>query len=499
MPAMPTPAPHKGHVLPVACIVVLLALATVVEFWPSSGIKSYAVRAKPELILGRDKITTRNAAYLRMGLLKMSNTFCEPHELAADSKTAIALYGQPCPAPDPAVLHRDMPPSTALLPPTSDSIPEGVTVVSLVCRADHLFGEDHGIVTHPHDTGTSSERPAWISARLGSQLLLESTIALRIHGGFSRQTPHKSFSLNFRENYGGYPKCPPGLFFGPDTPAASRIVLMNAHVPGKFKGALGTEIAAALGCNTSRLTPAVVYLNGTLIKSPFFLYQHQSEDFVKDRFAIKDVDWVRLKAEDRRESDEFIRWRQWIRKDRFPTLLEDEAKRYDIEDLNNWALAISFLSSGDNDQGGYFRDLKATPSIWHSLVWDLDCAFTQGPKPDYAVPYMDANDPFPWLQGNRSRLFLRLMERTPEYRALFRQHVQKSFTERLPKEKLTALAERYVQLARAHPGTYDHLIIRMEEARDFLQTRHEVYLAYLERRLKELEATHPAATLRPAK
>lgn len=494
---MPRPTethPHKGHVLPIACVLVLVGLVVAVELWPTMGMEGYAQRAKPELILGRDKITTRNAAYLRMGLLKMSHTFCEPHELAADSKTALDLYGHPCPAPDPAVLARDMPPSTALLPPTNGGIPEGVTVVSVVCRNDHLFDPAHGIVTNPHDTGKSSERPAWVSARLGSKILLESPIALRIHGGFSRKTPNKSFSLNFRENYGGHAKCPPGLFFGSDTPAADQIVLMNAHNPGKFKGALGTEIAAMLGCNTSRLTPAVVYLNGTLIKSPFFLYQHQSAEFVEDRFALEDIDWVRLKAEDRKESDEFVRWRQWIRKDRFPTLLKDEAAKYDIEDLSNWAMAISYTSTGDNDQGAYFRDRSASPSVWHSLVWDMDCAFTQGPKPDYAVPYSNADDPFPWLQGNRARLFLRLMERTPEYRDLFQRHVQEALTTKLPKEKLMAMADRYVQLARSHPGTYDGLVISVEEARDFLQTRHEAYQAYLDKKLQELQTTHPDGT-----
>lgn len=474
--------------MPVAYIAALIGLALVLHLWPTTGLAGYAVRAKPELIHGQDRITTRNAAFLRMGLLKMSHHFWEPHQLAASSPEAIALYGQPCAAPDAAKLKQDLPPSTALLPPVGDSaVPEGVTVVSLVCRNDHLFDPEHGIVMNPHDTGRNSERPAWLSARLGSQVLVESPIGLRIHGGYSRHMPHKSFSLVFRESYGGHPKCPPGLFFGPDTPAASHIILINATHPSKFNAALGTEIATELGCHTSRLTPAVVYLNGTQIKAPFFLYQHQSPDFVKQRFQLADIDWMRLKANRERENANYVKWRQWIRKDRFPTVLADEAARYDLDDLNAWALAISFTSTADNNQGGYFRDRNDPKAPWRSLVWDMDCAFVSDPSQLGAGPYMDIEDPIRTLLGDRARLFHRLMERVPEYRDQFRSFANASLSEKLPKEKLLALADKYARLAQSHPTASKELLEVMERTRRFLETRHEVYLQYLDGRLRTYE------------
>jgi hypothetical protein len=475
--------------MPIACLVVLVGLMVGVKVWPSAGLHGYVERAKPELVLGQDKITRRNAAFLRMGLLRMSHTFCEPQQLAANSPEALALYGQACPAPDAAALQRGrVPPSTALLPTGHDLAPEGAIMISLVCRNDHLFDAKHGIVTHPHETGRHSERPAWMSARLGAQIVVESPVGLRIHGGSSRSSPHKSFSLIFRENYGGHAKCAPGLFFGEDTPAANHLVLINAAHPSRFNAALCTEIAAQMGCHTSRLTPAVVYLNGTQILSPFFVYQHQSPSFVKERFGLADVDWERLKANRERENASYVNWRQWIRKERFPTLLAEEAARYDITDISAWALAISFTSTSDNNQGAYFRDRTRSDAPWRSLVWDMDCSFIQAHHHQVPHgPYVNVHDPIWSLQGDRARLFLRLMERTEEYREYYQRFVHETLEKKLPKEKLLALADKYVRLAQAHATASPETRRTVEETRKFLESRHEWYLAYLERSLRDFE------------
>jgi hypothetical protein len=337
------------------------------------------------------------------------------------------------------------------------------------------------------EMGRHSERPAWLTARLGAEVLLESPVGLRIHGGSSRASPNKSFSLVFREEYGGHDKFPRGLFFGADTPPASHVVLMNATHPSRFMGALGTEIAAELGCNTSRLTPAIVYLNGTQILSPFFLYQHQSPDFVIQRFGMTDIEWVRLKANRDRENAAYVKWRQWIRKDRFPTLLSEEAKHYDIPDLNAWALAMSFTSTADNNQGAYFRDRSRDDGAWRSLVWDFDCAFADETGKSSRGPYMNRTDPIETLIGDRARLFHRLMERSPEYRGEFRRFAHEALATRLPKEKLMALVERYERLALSYPMASMELKQQMAQSRKFLESRHEFYLEYLDRSLRQFE------------
>ncbi len=472
-------APHL--MLPAASLVLLAALALVLKSLPTAGLEGYQQRMRPELILGQDKITQRNAAFLRAGLLKMSHTFCEPDMLASDSSAAVKLYGQVCPPPDPVRLQQDLPPSTALLPPVDAAVPEEVTVVSIVCRSDHLFDEDHGIVTNPEARGKLSERPAWLSARLGSKILIESPIGLRIHGGHSRGMPYKSFSLLFREEYGGFKKCPPGLFFGPDTPAASHIVLMNAAHPSRFNGALATEIAGLLGCKTSRSTPAMVYLNGTLIQSPFFLYQHQSPEFVKDHFGLADVYWSRLK--DKRQDGPSIKWRKRKRENQPVRSLQDEG--YDLADISAWALTMSFTSTTDCDQGGYFQERFDPEAVCQSLVWDMDCAFNDDRIKTENGVFVYAGDPFKVLIGDRARLFFRLMEQSPEYRSYFERFAHEMLTTKLPEEKLSELADRYLQLARTHPASNPRLVSVMEDTQAFLATRREDFVPYLRRKLDE--------------
>ncbi len=277
----PVAHPRRRSLLVVPCAMLLLGVAVLVEFFPLEGLEAYQDRSAPELVLGRDEVTSRNAALIRMGLLKMSHKFCEPEDLAAFSEEAVALFKQPCPAPSAALLEQGSPPSTALLASRVAALPADMVVVSIVCRSSELFDPDHGIVTHPLEHNREAERPAWFSAWQNSRLLIESPIGLRVHGGHSRTLPAKSFALRFREEYGGRETGPAGLFFGAEAPPVRELVLSNADHPSRFNAALATEIATLAGCKVSRCVPAIVYLNGTEIRSPFFIYEHQSPDFVQ--------------------------------------------------------------------------------------------------------------------------------------------------------------------------------------------------------------------------
>src|SRR5690606_5521176 len=102
------------------------------------------------------------------------------------------------------------------------------------------------------------------------------------------------------------------------------LVLSNADHPSRFNAALATEIATLAGCKVSRCVPAIVYLNGTEVRSPFFIYEHQSPDFVQGRFGLADVDWVRMKSREPVENEAYIEWRRWVRRPRNPILMEEE-------------------------------------------------------------------------------------------------------------------------------------------------------------------------------
>lgn len=487
MRQLPSPSRQKKQaVLLGGCALALVALAWAMPRWQTAGQAGYALRARPELILGVDKIGARHAAMLREGMLTMSPTFAKAEELASDCPAAHALYGRSCPAPDSRLLLQEIPPSTALLPPCGEIAPD-ITVISIVCRSRDLYDAGSGIIANKEEVGRDWERPAWLSARQGEQLLVESPVGLRVHGGFNRKTPQTSFRLVFRSSYGGHDLAPAGLFFGGDTPATSEFVLTNATHPSRFKGALATEIAALAGCQTSRSVPAVVYLNGVRIPAPYFIYQRQSEDYVKQRFGLAKVDWVRLKSRRPNENENYIVWRKWIRRERNPILMAEEASRFDLEELSAWVLAMTFTATTDNNQGGYFRDRTSPDAVWRTLTWDMDQAFNdmvyvvEGRRIDYR------EQPFEAIIGDRARLFFRLIEGSAEYRDYFRQFVRRKLESSLTNEQLMPLVDRYVHIARMQPDKAPSLLDELARSREFLANRGNTYLQYVEQRLRQAE------------
>jgi hypothetical protein len=258
------------------------------------------------------------------------------------------------------------------------------------------------------------------------------------------------------------------------------VVLLNASHPSRFNSALAQEIAAELGCHVSRSTPAVVYLNGTEIKSPFFLYEHQSPHFLKGRFGLEDVDWVRLKSNAPVENPAYVEWRRWIRRPRHPVLLSEEAARFNLHELNAWVLAITFTGTGDHNQGGYFKNRVDPRAVWQTLTWDLDWAFDEVEHQIHGRAVHHSRRPFEGLQGDRGRLFHRLFENSKEYREVFQSFAQSKLQNELTQEKLLAVMDRYDALARAHPSSSPGLLMVMERTRAYLERRHEEYIRMLD-------------------
>lgn len=479
--------PRRRSVLVMPCALLLVGIAFVVEFWPVEGLEAYQDRSAPALVLGRDMVTSRNAALIRMGLLQMSHKYCEPSDLAADSPEAVALFKQPCPAPDEQALLQRLPPSTALVAGKCASLPADVVVISLVCRSSELFDPEHGIVTNPLEHDREAERPAWFSAWMNSRLLVESPVGLRVHGGHSRTLPAKSFALRFREEYGGHDAAPAGLFFGADTPALQQLVLSNADHPSRFNAALATEIATLAGCKTSRCVPAIVYLNGTEIRSPFFVYEHQSPDLVEAKYGLDDIDWIRLKSREDADNEAYVEWRRWIRRPRHPILMAEEGAKYDLQNLNAWVLAMTFTATGDNNQGAYFRDRRHPGAPWQSLTWDMDWAFDEGVHQTATGPVHPAKAPFEVLLGDRARLFNRLFDHSEEYRLAFQQYAEERLSNQVSREAVMALMDRYESLARRHPSSSPRLLEAMKSTRSFLERRHDQYPGLLEDRVRKAE------------
>lgn len=458
--------------IPSAGVLVLLASAWRVD--NAGSIRSFREwSARTEVMLGKDRFSKRKAMLAKLGFLSVSRFYSHPHPLASDSKPARRLFGGPCPEPDESRFNPEIPPSTSLLPSPRPAVPEDTVILSLVCGAKDLFDKNYGIIAQAEKHGRNWERLAWATALQGDRKILEQPLGLRIHGGTSRKGNIKSLRLVFHRRYAGEPESPAGLFFGEDTPPQKSVVLMNGSRPQWVIGAMMLELAAKAGCQTSRVRPAVVYLNGQLIPAPYFLIEHQTPHFLKAREHLRNFDFFRLKEKNQTGSGAFRDFRRALDG---PLTLEEAEQLYDPNDLTAWGFMISFGVISDNNQGSYFRDRETPGSLWRSLTWDLDGAFQRWNR----VPEKDGvRDYMAILSGYRGQLCRQLMRDSPEFRRRFIRFALEKLRGSFSAEGLEPLLARYETLAATHPGTYRKLEPELRKILTRLRQQPARYEAYL--------------------
>lgn len=317
----------------------------------------------------------------------------------------------------------------------------------------------------------------------GDKPLFEMPAGLRVHGGTSRTGDIKSFRVAFRRRYNGTGETAPGCFFGEETPPLESVVLMNMSRPKRFVGAFMLELAKLAGCETSCLRPAVVYLNGKLIPTPYFLVEHQSRHFVQSRHGLRNFEFIRLKSSVERTSAAYKDFRARSMNPA-PLTMEEAGRFYDLDDLCAWSFLISYFGVSDNNQGAYYRDRLGKDSQWRGLTWDLDGAFYGTFRgvgldalkdKDGGINYLNI------LRGHRGRLFNKLMREAPEFRRYYIRYVLEKVRGPFAPAALRPLLERYLRLSETHPATYDKIKDAMLKVKEFLDEQPARYTEYLQR------------------
>lgn len=366
--------------------------------------------------------------------------------------------------------------STSALP--ASALEDRIPTISIACSHDDLYSPEHGIIPNAIKTGRDWERRATFSYFENDVLCYEANAGLRIHGGSSREEPLKSFQLVFRRSYEGSPRAKPGVFFDGQSPAMQRIALINTSVGPRFLNGMAQEIAASVGCTTSRFQPVRVFLNGQRIPSGYFLFEHQSREFLKARHGHDDFWWVRLKAAGAKpRSGAFGEMWEWANSKTTSITMQGVAERYDLDDLCAWMFAITFCGTRDEEQGGYYKDKRDPHAVWSSLTWDMDGSFNRGRAGE--AQRFD----FSSRKGLRHRMFRRLCISDPAFRIHYREFSARMLQDRVSPGQIRALAAKY----RAWAGTEIFapnrrtLLPALDTAEAGLLDRHDRYLDELDR------------------
>jgi hypothetical protein len=202
--------------------------------------------------------------------------------IAIDSSTVLRFRSLP-----EDMLPGDVVTEAYLLPP-HDSLP----VLSLATDPINLWNKYSGIYENPLSTGRSWERQAdahWMAPGrpplfLGGEL--------RIHGGYSRRVPKKSFRFRYRVPEGLDPGTA-GLL-GLRGAAGENTVVIRAGgnaQESRARDALSGLLYARIGGVTSPSQPAAVRLNGTFW-GVYDLRERIDVDFLRRRFGAGDYELI---------------------------------------------------------------------------------------------------------------------------------------------------------------------------------------------------------------
>lgn len=468
--------------------VALLVGAFFCEVIPTTGIKLYKNQLDSQFVLGQDEFSKREARLFENKMLPISRRSFIPHALESSEETAVALLRRPLRVAESkkeALNPWKGPPSTQLIPEDKVLEPESPLLLSIVADSQELFHPVTGVLPNFEKRGKDWEAKAWLTAKDHTGVIMEAPIGLRVHGGTSRKHAVKSFGLYFRKKYQGTSLSAHDKFFGEGSRSAEKIALINGAQSTRYMGAMVTEMAAIAGCKVSKVRPVSVYLNGQRIPNPYFLFEHQSAEFLQDYYDCEEPFIHRLKADN--EKNEFYKdWRNAVLRDKDRKWSMKVLNRYfDIDDLCAWIFLITYTVTLDNNQGMYYYDKAKKDDLWKCLTWDLDGCFNRvfsqagSSKPEYV------EDPFLIVSPLRGTMFLRLIKDSPEFFDYYEDFCRDVLANKLTKETVMELFGKYERLAKLYENVPADLPRTMAKIKTFLETRHEFYLKYLqEQRVK---------------
>ena len=285
-------------------------------------------------------------------------------------------------------------PSPVVTVPFLAGTPPTLPVVSLVVEPEDLWSDARGIYAfgpgasiYPPYLGANFYK-AW--ERAAEFTLLETNGApayhagagVRIHGGYSRSAPQKSFRLYARRQYGtGKFRHP--FFPGAAVDAFETLVLRNTGNDwslARMRDRLAQSLGAELGATAMRARPVLVYLNGAYW-GHYDLTERADEHFIAAHFGVEPdaLDLVEDGSEipegDHRayfQLDNELR----VLDTNDPAAYESVARRLDLDNLLAWHLTEIYLDNTDWPTHNTILWRPRRPDgQWRWLLWDLDGTF----------------------------------------------------------------------------------------------------------------------------
>lgn len=193
---------------------------------------------------------------------------------------------------------------------------KNASVVSIVTDPDNLLSETTGIYRYGNwdNSGQEWEREADVTyIDTDGTIPFETTVGIRIHGGYSRKWGQKSFRLYFREEYGlknlkDYPLIPGAMNFDKTeaTTKYKKLILRNGgndYSYTKLQDVWIQSLVDDRAFTVQSARPCVLFLNGEYW-GLYNLTERYSDNYIETEFGVDKDNVIMIKNEKLEEGTE---------------------------------------------------------------------------------------------------------------------------------------------------------------------------------------------------
>ena len=266
-------------------------------------------------------------------------------------------------------------------------------VVHITTEPANLWSPQTGIYVYGdhlnwNQRGEQWERPATFTYRdAQGNLEISRPIGLRVHGGYSRSYPQKSFRMYF--DHDGEPETVEYPFFSAGDGPFARLLLRSCYHPGKLiNDRWACSLFADMGHEISDISCVVAYLNDEYW-GVYHLRERLDDEWAEVTLGLDPDQYILIKDGEAEHGDPADWWDflDWVNAPVDPTshgFYVQVGARLDLSTYIDWLLVNIFAAPSDN---GYMHNLvllKADGGPWQFIMWDQDDLFqTENRYSDY--------------------------------------------------------------------------------------------------------------------
>lgn len=358
-------------------------------------------------------------------------------------------------------------------------------IISIFIDEKDLNDPDIGILPNRHIKGRKWEKIVEMSYLDQGEVLFETRAGLRVHGGMRLATKKykNAFRLYFRSKY-GLEKAPDKVILPDlDIPLRTVVIQTTTYPPGQpMTQPFAYDIAEQIGFTVPEKKLVELYINGKS-HGMHFAIEHISKRQWGQRIGHDDYILFKHRGKNSEEDGQkYLDFVSLVHGDG-PFTPEHFSKFIDLDNFSKMLISWLYLNMDDFCQGAGTFDKQDPDAKISWIAWDLDHSFkfrysVDGDKKDFDGETYDNRGFEILLESsrhtcNRTILFKKLIEHSPEFQMEFLQLLVFSLNHRINKEYLFERLGYYIEMLNKFDASHTE---HVNQLREFLEHRTDIVL-----------------------